>query len=52
MGLAGALATAAGAGLQLALPAAHPLVLGLETLLPFGVVYFVAASALGERVGF
>ena len=52
MGLAAALASAAGVGLQVALPAAHPLIVALETLLPFGVVYVAVATALGERVGF
>lgn len=47
MGLAAALATAAGVALQLALAPAHPAVVALETLLPFGVVYVAAAQVLG-----
>jgi putative peptidoglycan lipid II flippase len=47
MTLAGALAAAAGVGLQLVLPPAHPLVTALETLVPFGVVYLASASVLG-----
>ncbi|HUF76704.1 MAG TPA: murein biosynthesis integral membrane protein MurJ [Longimicrobiales bacterium] len=46
--LAAALATAAGVALQLLLPPAHPAVLAVETLLPFGVVFLVAAALLGE----
>lgn len=47
MALAAALASAAGVVLQLVLPPAHPAVVALETLLPFGVVYLAAAAALG-----
>ncbi|GMV07813.1 MAG: lipid II flippase MurJ [Gemmatimonadota bacterium] len=47
MALAAALATVAGVGLQVALPPAHPAVVALETLLPFGVVYLLAAQLLG-----
>lgn len=49
MFLAGALATAAGVGLQVALPAAHPAVLALETLIPFGVVYLAVSHLLGTK---
>lgn len=49
MTLAGSLAAATGVALQLTLPPVHPLVVALETLLPFGVVYGVAAVVL--RVG-
>ncbi len=50
MTLAAALAAAAGVGLQLLLPDAHPVLLALETLLPFGVVYLAAAAALGVPI--
>lgn len=50
MGLAAALATGAGTGLQLLLPPAHPVLTALETLLPFGVVYLIGTSALGVGV--
>ena len=50
MTLAAAAAAAVGVVLQIALPAAHPIVVALETLIPFGVVYLAAAHALGERV--
>ena len=48
MVLAAALAAAAGVGLQLALPGAHPIVVAVETLVPFGVVYLVVTALLGE----
>lgn len=47
MALAAALATAAGVGLQVVLPPSHPAVVALETLLPFGVVYLLAAQFMG-----
>ncbi|MDP2956814.1 MAG: murein biosynthesis integral membrane protein MurJ [Longimicrobiales bacterium] len=47
MGLAAALAAGVAVGLQLLLPPAHPLVVALETLIPFGVVYLAAAAVLG-----
>ncbi len=43
-------ATVAGAGIQLALPAAYPALVGLETLLPFGVVYLAVAALLGVGI--
>jgi putative peptidoglycan lipid II flippase len=45
--LAAALATAVAVGLQRVLPAAHPAVLAVETLLPFGVVFLAVAALLG-----
>ncbi len=45
--VAGAFASAVGVGLQLVLPPAHPALIGLETLLPFGVVYLAFAALLG-----
>lgn len=48
--LAAALATAAGVGVQLVVPPAHPALTALETLLPFGVVYLAVAALLGERM--
>jgi putative peptidoglycan lipid II flippase len=50
MGLAGSAAAAAGVGLQVALPTAHPIVVALETLVPFGVVYLALAAVLGVGV--
>jgi hypothetical protein len=47
--LAGAAAAGAAVSLQLLLPAAHPAVLAVETLIPFGVVYLTGAALLGER---
>jgi putative peptidoglycan lipid II flippase len=48
--LAAALATAGAVGVQLVVPAAHPIVIALETLLPFGVIYLTVAALLGERI--
>jgi putative peptidoglycan lipid II flippase len=48
--LAATLATAAGVGVQLVVPQAHPILIALETLLPFGVVYLAVAALLGERM--
>jgi len=50
MSLAAALAAGVGVGVQLLVPPAHPIVLALETLLPFGVVYLAAAHILGVGV--
>lgn len=50
MTLAATLAAGAGVGLQLLLPATDPIVLALETLLPFGVVYLAASAALGVPI--
>lgn len=50
MMLAGAVASVVGVGLQLVLPSAHPALVGLETLLPFGVVYLAFAALLGVGV--
>ncbi|MSR21253.1 MAG: murein biosynthesis integral membrane protein MurJ [Gemmatimonadetes bacterium] len=47
--LAGAVATGVGVALQLALAPAHPALVALETLVPFGVVYVAGAALLGER---
>jgi putative peptidoglycan lipid II flippase len=47
--LAGVVASAVGALVQWVLPPAHPAIVALETLLPFGVVYLVGAALLGER---
>lgn len=48
--LAATLATAAGVAVQLLVPPAHPILIALETLLPFGVVYLAVAALLGERM--
>jgi putative peptidoglycan lipid II flippase len=48
--LAATLATAVAVAVQLLIPPAHPLVIALETLLPFGVVYLAVAALLGERI--
>jgi putative peptidoglycan lipid II flippase len=50
MALAGTLAAAAGVAVQLLSPPSHPMVTALETLIPFGVVYLLAAAALGLGV--
>jgi putative peptidoglycan lipid II flippase len=50
MMLAGALASAAGVGMELVLPPAYPALIGLETLLPFGVVYLAFAALLGVGI--
>jgi putative peptidoglycan lipid II flippase len=50
MGLAASLAAAAGVSAQLLLPPAPPLLLVLETLVPFGVVYLAAAHLLGVGI--
>jgi putative peptidoglycan lipid II flippase len=49
LGLAAAAAAGSGAAVQLLLSPAHPAVVALETLLPFGVVYLSGAALLGER---
>ena len=46
--LAAAVAALVGVGLQTVLPGAHPVLVALETLVPFGVVYLGATSALGH----
>jgi putative peptidoglycan lipid II flippase len=46
--LAAALAGLAGVGLQLVLPATHPLMVALVTLIPYGVAYVIAATVLGH----
>jgi putative peptidoglycan lipid II flippase len=48
--LAASAAVAVGVGLQLVLPAVHPALLAVETLVPVGVVYLAAAGALGVGV--
>jgi len=48
--LASAIATVTGVSIQLLAPPAHPIVIALETLLPFGVVYLAVATLLGERI--
>ena len=48
--LAATLATAGAVGVQLVVPTAHPIVIALETLVPFGVVYLAVAALLGERI--
>lgn len=47
MALAAALGAAVGVALQLMLPPAHPAVVALETLIPYGVVYIGATAVLG-----
>ncbi|HET9949223.1 MAG TPA: murein biosynthesis integral membrane protein MurJ [Longimicrobiales bacterium] len=46
---AAAAAAVVGVGAQLLAPPAHPMVVALETLVPFGVVYLAVAALLGER---
>jgi putative peptidoglycan lipid II flippase len=50
-GFAAAFAATVGVGLQLVLPPVHPILLALETLLPFGIVYLAVAGLLGEGGG-
>lgn len=50
--LAASLGAAAGVGLQVVLPAAHPALIALETLVPFGVVFLATAMWLGLDVPF
>ena len=47
--LAGAVATGAAVAVQLMLPPAHPILVAVETLVPFGVVYLAGAALLGVR---
>lgn len=47
MALAATVAAAAGVAVQLVAPPGHPIVTALETLLPFGVAYVLAAAVLG-----
>jgi putative peptidoglycan lipid II flippase len=49
LSLAATVAAAVGVSLQVMLPDAPPIVMALETLIPFGVVYLLLAAALGER---
>lgn len=46
--LAAALAALVGVLIQLRLAGGHPIVVALETMLPFGVVYLAATTALGQ----
>jgi putative peptidoglycan lipid II flippase len=45
---AAAMAGLVGVLLQVSLPAAHPVITALETLIPFGVVYLGVTAALGH----
>jgi putative peptidoglycan lipid II flippase len=45
--LAATVAGAVGVLLQVLLPGAHPILIALETLVPFGVVYLAATAVLG-----
>lgn len=45
--LAATLAAAVGVGLQTVLPPAHPMIVALETLIPFGVVYLGTTKLMG-----
>ncbi len=47
--LAAAAATGAAVAIQLVLPPAHPILIAVETLVPFGVVYLAGAALLGVR---
>lgn len=49
--LAASLAAATGVAVQVLAPAANPVVTALETLIPFGVVFFAVALAAGEDPG-
>ena len=48
--LAATLAVGSGVLLQLNLPVAHPIVLGLAILIPAGLVYVATAALLGEEI--
>jgi hypothetical protein len=48
--LAAALGTVAGVGAQAFAGGGDPIVVALETLLPFGVVFLAVAALLGERI--
>ncbi|MDX1645730.1 MAG: murein biosynthesis integral membrane protein MurJ [Longimicrobiales bacterium] len=48
--LAAVLAGLGGVAMQVWLPDAHPVLVALETLIPFGVVYLVATSAMGDGI--
>jgi putative peptidoglycan lipid II flippase len=48
--LASAVTAAAGVGVQMLVPAGNPVVVGLETLLPAGVVYLAVTAALGVGI--
>ena len=50
MALAATLAAAAGVGLQIVLPPTYPIVVALETLVPFAAVYLAVTALLGEGV--
>ena len=50
MALAASVAAAAGGSVQMLAPPAHPLVVALETLLPFGVIYLAVAHFTGVGV--
>ena len=48
--LAATLAVSSGVLLQLTLPVTHPIVLGIGTLIPAGLVYLGTAAFLGEEI--
>ncbi len=48
--LAATLAVSSGVLLQLTLPVTHPIVLGIGTLIPAGLVYLGTAAFLGEKI--
>jgi len=50
LALAATVAAAVAVAVQVVAPAAHPVLVGLETLVPFGVVYLAVAALLGERI--
>ena len=48
--LAATLAVSSGVLLQLTLPVTHPIVFGIGTLIPAGLVYLGTAAFLGEEI--
>jgi putative peptidoglycan lipid II flippase len=50
LALSGTVAAGVAVAVQLLVPPAHPILVALETLVPFGVVYLAVAALLGERI--
>ena len=48
--LAATLAVSSGVLFQMTLPAVHPILLGVGTLIPAGLVYVATAALLGEEI--
>jgi putative peptidoglycan lipid II flippase len=50
LSLVASVAAAAGVALQVVAPPAHPIVVGLETLIPFGIIYLAGTALVGEGI--